>query len=140
MLNSKNKKAQGATEYVIILVLVAICSITVIGLFGDSIRNLFVGASIRVQGGDEELPEVDLSDVKVHRSPEIGMLQIKSRKHSTGCAETCHRSITSLLKQQRDERFAVRNGDLEGRGLVGGLGGAVGCGTRVSAPNRRRAG
>ena len=50
MISKKKRKGQGATEYVIILVLVAIGSIAVIGFFGDNIRGLFVDSSSRLQG------------------------------------------------------------------------------------------
>ena len=50
MINKKKCKGQGATEYVIILVLVAIGSIAVITFFGDNIRGLFVDSSSRLQG------------------------------------------------------------------------------------------
>ena len=52
---SKNRKTkgQGATDYVLILVLVAIGSIAVITFFGDNIRGLFVDSSARLQGDTE---------------------------------------------------------------------------------------
>ena len=45
-----SKSGQGATEYVIILVLVAIASIAVITVFGDQLRELFNVGTKRLQG------------------------------------------------------------------------------------------
>jgi len=52
--NIKKKKTlgQGATEYVIILVLVAIGSIAVITVFGDNLRDIFSVSTDRLQGDD----------------------------------------------------------------------------------------
>ncbi|MGE4159873.1 MAG: Flp family type IVb pilin [Planctomycetota bacterium] len=46
----RSRKGQGATEYVIILVLVAIGSISVITVFGDQLRELFNVGTQRLQG------------------------------------------------------------------------------------------
>lgn len=48
-LPTRSRKGQGATEYVIILVLVAIASISVITVFGDQLRELFNVAIKRLQ-------------------------------------------------------------------------------------------
>lgn len=50
-LVGQGQKGQGATEYVIILVLVAIASIAVITVFGDQLRELFNVGTKRL-GGD----------------------------------------------------------------------------------------
>lgn len=50
-LVNNRKTGQGATEYVIILVLVAIASIAVITVFGDQLRELFNVGTKRL-GGD----------------------------------------------------------------------------------------
>ena len=52
MITNRKRKGQGATEYIIILVLVAIGSIAVITLFGDTIKELFTGSSNVLQGKD----------------------------------------------------------------------------------------
>ena len=67
--NKKHRrKGQGATEYVIILVLVAIGSIAVISLFGEQLRNIFVN-STDVLGGKEASKEaVDTGTVETKRS------------------------------------------------------------------------
>lgn len=39
-----DEKGQGMTEYIIIVALIAIASITIIGFFGDKVRGLFAGA------------------------------------------------------------------------------------------------
>ena len=49
-LNNRRRKGQGATEYIIILVLVAIASIAVITIFGDQLRELFNVSTKRMQG------------------------------------------------------------------------------------------
>ena len=45
-----SRHGQGATEYIIILVLVAIASIAVITIFGDQLRELFNVSTKRLQG------------------------------------------------------------------------------------------
>lgn len=54
---SRSRKGQGATEYVIILVLVAIASISVITVFGDQLRELFSVATKRLQGDSTTQPQ-----------------------------------------------------------------------------------
>lgn len=46
----KKRRGQGATEYIIILVLVAIASIAVITTFGDQLRELFNVSTARIRG------------------------------------------------------------------------------------------
>ena len=55
MFNKKKKvlvdeKGQGMTEYIIIVALIAIASITIVGFFGDNIRGLFAGAGDQLTG------------------------------------------------------------------------------------------
>lgn len=51
------RRGQGATEYVIILVLVAIASIAVITVFGDQLRELFNVGTKRLQGDSTTQPQ-----------------------------------------------------------------------------------
>jgi len=49
--NHKNKKGQAITEYIIIVVLIALAGLAVFGLFGDRIRQM-VGGAVEELGGD----------------------------------------------------------------------------------------
>jgi Flp pilus assembly pilin Flp len=49
----QDKRGVAMTEYIIILVLVAISAITVISVFGNNIRNLFHNASNAISGMNE---------------------------------------------------------------------------------------
>ena len=55
--NNRRHSGQGATEYVIILVLVAIASIAVITVFGDQLRELFNVGTKRLQGDTSTQPQ-----------------------------------------------------------------------------------
>ena len=55
-LDLKRKSGQAMTEYIIIVVIIAIAALTIFGLFGDRIRKM-VGGAIKDLGGDES--EVD---------------------------------------------------------------------------------
>ena len=46
----RNRAGQGMTEYIIIVALVAIASIAVVNIFGDSIRELFSASTKNIQG------------------------------------------------------------------------------------------
>lgn len=46
------KSGQGMTEYIIIVVIVALAAIAVYGLFGDRIRAMVGGATVEL-GGDQ---------------------------------------------------------------------------------------
>jgi pilus assembly protein Flp/PilA len=60
--NKKHRrKGQGATEYVIILVLVAIGSIAVISLFGEQLRGLFLDSTDVLGGKESQDRTVDTS-------------------------------------------------------------------------------
>lgn len=47
----RSKKGQAITEYIIIVVLIALAGLAVFGLFGDRIRQL-VGGAVEELGGD----------------------------------------------------------------------------------------
>jgi Flp pilus assembly pilin Flp len=51
--NLKNEMAQGMTEYIIIVALIAIAAIGVITLYGDNIRDMFGASSEALSGEDE---------------------------------------------------------------------------------------
>ena len=63
----RSRRGQGATEYVIILVLVAIASISVITVFGDQLRELFSVATKRLQGDTNTQPQQFNADGQVQR-------------------------------------------------------------------------
>jgi pilus assembly protein Flp/PilA len=46
----RHDSGQGVTEYIIIVVLVAIAAIGVVTIFGDNIRDLFAGATRATSG------------------------------------------------------------------------------------------
>ena len=46
----RSEKGQGMTEYIIIVALIAVASITMITLFGDTIRGLFATAGQALSG------------------------------------------------------------------------------------------
>ncbi|NLB54501.1 MAG: hypothetical protein GX811_01810 [Lentisphaerae bacterium] len=48
----KTKRGQAMTEYIIIVVIIALAAIAVFGLFGDRIRQM-VGGAVTELGGDE---------------------------------------------------------------------------------------
>jgi len=58
---SKKEKGQGMTEYLIIVVLIALSSIAIVGFFGDSIRGLWVGATDKINKDDTTQEDVDFS-------------------------------------------------------------------------------
>lgn len=45
-----DEKGQGMTEYIIIVALIAIASITIVGFFGDKVRGLFAGSGDKLDG------------------------------------------------------------------------------------------
>ncbi len=57
----RNRRAQGMTEYIIIVALIAIAAITVISLFGDNIRALFATADNALAGNEN-------SDTNTHEA------------------------------------------------------------------------
>ena len=60
MLGRWRRKGQSTTEYILIVVLVAILSIGIITVFGNQIRDLFKVATARLGGSeDEELTTID---------------------------------------------------------------------------------
>ena len=73
-IRKRKRRGQGATEYIIILVLVAIGSISVITVFGDQVRELFNAATKGLQGQtDYEVEKFDASD-KVQQDMGMGGL------------------------------------------------------------------
>ena len=50
--STARKSGQGMTEYIIIVVIVALAAIAVYGLFGDRIRAMVGGATVEL-GGDQ---------------------------------------------------------------------------------------
>ena len=46
----RRRKGQGMTEYIIIVALVAIASISVVTIFGDQVRELFSACTQNLQG------------------------------------------------------------------------------------------
>lgn len=52
----KRKSGQALTEYIIIVVIVALAAIAVVGVFSDTIRSKFGGAVTEL-GGDESAKE-----------------------------------------------------------------------------------
>ena len=48
----KNKQGQAMTEYIIIVVVIALAALVIFGLFGDRIRQM-VGGAVKDLGGDE---------------------------------------------------------------------------------------
>lgn len=60
MLTRWRRTGQSTTEYILIVVLVAILSIGIITVFGNQIRDLFKVATGRLGGSeDEELTTID---------------------------------------------------------------------------------
>ncbi len=60
MLRRWRRTGQSTTEYILIVVLVAILSIGIITVFGNQIRDLFKVATARLGGSeDEELTTID---------------------------------------------------------------------------------
>ncbi len=49
-VETNNEKGQGMTEYIIIVALIAIASITIVGFFGDKVRGLFAGSGDKLDG------------------------------------------------------------------------------------------
>ena len=54
MLRRKERKGQSTTEYILIVILVAVLSIGIITVFGDQIRDLFKVATGRLGGSEDE--------------------------------------------------------------------------------------
>lgn len=48
----RRRRGQGMTEYIIIVALVAIASISVVTIFGDQVRELFSAVTQALQGKD----------------------------------------------------------------------------------------
>lgn len=46
----KKKKGQGMTEYIIIVALIAVATITLVTVFGDQIRELFFATGKKLEG------------------------------------------------------------------------------------------
>ena len=59
----KTQSGQAIVEYIIIVALVAIAAITVIGLFGDRLKEMFTGATEEL-GGDTEQVESSKDSLK----------------------------------------------------------------------------
>jgi len=50
----RQRRGQGMTEYIIIVVVVAVLSLAIVIKFGDKIRTLFVGTSQAMAGKNDE--------------------------------------------------------------------------------------
>jgi len=50
-----DEDAQGMTEYIIIVALIAIAAIAVVTLFGDKIRELFKGSTEKLSGVEKKM-------------------------------------------------------------------------------------
>ena len=53
--SSRRSRGQGMTEYLIILVLVAVALIATVNLFGGKLGQLFVGADMRLDDVDQAI-------------------------------------------------------------------------------------
>ena len=66
MKRRKKNLAQSMTEYIIIVVLVAIASIAIVTIFGNQIRNMFFASSSNLAGNNETNEEVTGGDAARH--------------------------------------------------------------------------
>lgn len=58
-LRKNRRRGQGMTEYIIIVMAVALLSLAVVMKFGNQIRNLFIGASDELADGSGDVSKVD---------------------------------------------------------------------------------
>jgi pilus assembly protein Flp/PilA len=56
-LRLRDRRGQGMTEYIIIVVVIAVLSIAVVTIFGDQIRDLFHGATAEMSGKDASVTD-----------------------------------------------------------------------------------
>ena len=50
----RSRRGQGMTEYIIIIAVIAILTLGIVTRFGDSIRQLFVGSTAVLSGGEAD--------------------------------------------------------------------------------------
>ena len=70
----KGRKAQGMTEYIIIVALIAIAAIGVVTLFGNNLRRIFGTANDALAGEQDELFEVHGFD-GLHLMAQLGFVE-----------------------------------------------------------------
>ena len=64
MKRYKNQSGQAILQYIIIIALVAVAALTVLGLFGDRIRDLISGSTKAIGGNEDDPIESSLESMR----------------------------------------------------------------------------
>ena len=73
-MGRKRQRGQGMTEYIIIVVVIAVLSIAVLLKFGNQIRNLFWASGTELSGQDASVDQTIMGDAADENKSGVGDL------------------------------------------------------------------